>query len=148
MMRRLRPQEIWRIGVYPLYALHVWEALKLLTKNLCLNIELAKLITASIESLYSEAGQNRSIFNYDIPNYLDNNTWILAIWRVVRTMNIKIHIPESLAMNPQRVRDINIMEIIDVRFRPYETKAFNECRLYLKAMVLRDIVSRDGTNIK
>jgi hypothetical protein len=67
-------------------------------------------------------------------------TWITDLWEFLQHFSIELH-DQAGQLLPQRIHDKFLMEEFRKTFSGHELKQLNECRMFLEAVTLSDIVS-------
>jgi hypothetical protein len=104
-----------------------------------------QFILASFEQLRLEIG---------IPGFLTSSSfqefkvmitpsWLTNLWDFLQRFGIELH-DQAGQLLPQRTNDKFLMAEFRKHFRGLELKQLNECRMFLQAVTLSDIVSVNG----
>jgi hypothetical protein len=107
-----------------------------------------RLYVTSMEIFFIELGLPSNLICYDIEvlDGLTTNSLVKSTMLFLRQYNIALH--HSVHIPPLREHDSSIMEIlIELRVPFKDLIACNQCRLYLKACMMSELTSGDGTHL-
>lgn len=110
------------------------------------------LIQQCLEQLRLEVGLNGPLLSldyYDHESLILTDSWLQHTWQFVTDYGININ-PQVSIIDKRRVNDKVIMqEVLQAKVAsPAKIKAVNECRLYLNAFHLSDIVTANGKEFR
>lgn len=119
----------------------------MLLKTVRQNKEWEKLITITASYLYLDTGRRDGILNQNPPTYIPHNIWLLNLWILLPTFQGSIKLHKIIKTKLQRDGDMFIMDIAEVM--KYTTKKLkkNKFRMYLHAIMVRDLATDSGTHI-
>jgi hypothetical protein len=106
---------------------------------------LRRQLTILLEMQQVEAGLPYSILEADYAVFggLITETWVKAIWRFVSATGLRLSGGGPLEL--KREGDCFLMPRFAAKFRGRELTQLNDCRLWLQALTLADVVTTDGT---
>jgi hypothetical protein len=107
-----------------------------------------QLILASFEQLRLEIGIPGFLTSSSFQEFkvLITPSWLTDLWDFLQRFGIKLH-DQAGQLLPQRKNDKFLMDEFRTQFRGLELKQLNECRMFLHAVTLSDIVSANGQEI-
>jgi len=107
------------------------------------------LLHAMAEALRLELGYNGELFS--APAELSANltdSWITHLWRIAHESQLMLLL-DFESPSPGRVNDVELMRLfIDSGQQQPHLKLLNECRMFLHAFYLSDIVDATGSRIQ
>ena len=74
-------------------------------------------------------------------------TWCSDVKKFLHSIGAGLHFTTIQTPEVQRINDTYIMDHIQEHITPADMELFNNCRLFLKAMTLADIVTPDGSSL-
>ena len=108
-----------------------------------------KLLGASIQQLKVEVGTGGSLFQADFSIFgrLAMPSWVTHLWRYAWSKKVGLE-EKTSSLELRREGNVFLMQCFAMtRTRGAELDKVNQCRLYLQALTLADIVSGDGCSI-
>jgi hypothetical protein len=107
-----------------------------------------QLILASFEQLRLEIGIPGFLTSSSFQEFkvLITPSWLTDLWDFLQRFGIELH-DQAGQLLPQRTNDKFLMADFRKHFRGLELKQLNECRMFLHAVTLSDIVSANGQEI-
>ena len=124
---------------------------KKLLQSLRSSMPWSKLLVISLRHLQLAIGNNMPPFQHIYPIYVYNNVWICRSWKLLHENNIsiKVHNRWLLKFCKQRQYDKMIMHPSLLKsFNKKKQRSINNCRMYLKVIMISDIETINGSHIK
>ena len=112
------------------------------------NTETNILLINTLQLFQLQIGLSGNIFQHPRISHHGNSVWIRQWVNEMAEYNIKMFIPQTLQISPQRKNDQTIMDIItSSETKPIIIEQMNLCRQFLKIIYLSDITTADGSSI-
>ena len=144
-----RPKKEGGLVLNNLYITQGLIHLQKLQQHLGSNSITDKLIKVSLELAILEVGVGRNLFDlqYNKFSSLVTEGWIKGIWKFVSEKGIGIIDRTTKYPAPQREGDVFLTEIfVHAGYSRSELAKLNQCRMYLKALTLSDIMHATGNS--
>ena len=127
--------------------MQMYEQIKIIIGSIRLSDTVGKLLLLQLQWLQLQAGTEAPILDTDkeIP-YLQS-CWLQSLHSRLVNTAINIKVVKQWIPKPRREDDFVIMDYVRNNLPETHWAAINQCRLYLEAITLSDLVTFDGTTI-
>ena len=110
---------------------------------------LGQMLRLCEQNIKLELGLSGNLYTtpYATTHFLTTTSWIKQLWKFTSEHNILLQ-DHSPNLKPATNTDKTLMEIfLDNSFKPWELRAINKCRKYLKVITVGDIITGNGLYI-
>ena len=126
------------------------ERLRLFIQHYESGTELSKKLKCTLQLLQLEIGSIGCPLteNYTIKGPLATDSWIKALWKLLKESKIEFFINYPTIKRP-RVNDRTLVDVfIEMGYKDNELKSLNTCRIAKKLFFLSDCLGADGKIIE
>lgn len=106
-----------------------------------------RMMKINIDTIQLIAGTTTPILEPGpVLGYLDK-TWVSSLHLLLAELDMKILVYGKWTISTQRECDAILMDVFAKHFEPKAIILLNQCRLYLEALTLADIITTEGNEI-